>query len=218
MSKENKSAGGVGESKIFVAPEGTFPDPTILHMGGKPIPPELLHAVPWANTDEGIAEAAARPGLRASVEVVSDETSPGRHAERFRESALQGKPWLAGNEMMRLMEAHRPDGHKVRFLSDAINATTGTRGYEVVKDAKGDPIRFGNSVLGSVPEYRAQEMERDFADRMPKAQAPAEAHLEQMKSGRVSGAPAAPAEFFKNVGTHDIAGLQQTTGGGFREI
>lgn len=217
MAKENKSAGGIGESKVFTAPEGTFDDQPVLHMGGKPIPPELLHAVPWANTDEGIAEAEARPGPRASVEVLSDETMPGRHAQRFKESAEQGKPWLAGNEMMRLMDVYRPEGHKVRFLADEVNKKSGLRGYQVVKDEHGEPVRFGNSVLGSVPDKRAREMERDFAGSLPNAESVSESHLEQMKAGSVGGAPAAPAEFFRDAQARGVGGLQQTQGGGFRE-
>jgi hypothetical protein len=210
-----QSAGGIGESKVFAAPSSE--ERPVRHINGVPIPPELAHQTPYALTDEGKAEAAARPGPEPSgISVLTDETRPGRHAERFKDAASGGMPWDRANEMRRLMEEHRPAvDAKMRWLSDDVNSKLGTRGYQVVKDERGEPVRFGNSVLGTVPGEVARTMEQHFIDRSPKVEEVKAAHEEQMRRGLVNGVPAVSSAAIEQGTARALAGLQDQ--GGFRD-
>lgn len=245
MSKnEIRSAGGFGESRTFAAEEGTFEAPPVYHMNGLPIPPELAHAIPFANTDEGIAERMARPGPTSSgITVTGDETDTSRAAAKFLDQTqsdlergkfepmsaeaqrayykggmtTNAKPWDANSEMRRLMEVHRPsDGHRMRWKSDRVTEAMGLQGYQPVNDGKGGLVRFGASALCSVPADVAAAMERDFADKAPTPASAIESHVEQMRTARVNGSPAVSAGALAKAHSAGAIGLQEQRGG-FRD-
>jgi hypothetical protein len=89
-----KSAGGIGESKIFCAPEGEFPENRLLgcHINGVAIrelnlDPMVLSALDYYATDEGVAEKNARPMVREPSGI---EVNPDRQDRRWVAESSQG--------------------------------------------------------------------------------------------------------------------------------
>lgn len=125
--------------------------PSRLTVNGAPIPPELLSAIPYANTDQGLAERLAKPTAHATV--TRDALSK-RIEERadFRRESLE--PWEAPDPMKDLADKHVKPGMRARFLSPEKVRRDGARGFEPVIDA-GDPVKLGEMILAQMPEERA---------------------------------------------------------------
>lgn len=194
MAKTNKSAGGIGESKIFCAPEGSLGQTGAgrmlgCHIDGKPISemnldPLVLNVLDYYATDEGIAEKAAAPGLKASCEVevgppretrhwvAESEAGPGHFEYGTRETNDWGKTldqreddvkvrgmttFTAADPFKRLADKYAKPGMSPKFLSRAsIQDAGGTGDYEVVKDDHGDPVSAKRMILGHMPTEMAQ--------------------------------------------------------------
>lgn len=137
----------VPESPIFRNTERVEVQHPVLHVNGVPVPPELAHAIPYANTDEGRAE---RPVADCVVSVVHDELSKKiQQRGDFKRSNLE--VWEAPDPMKELADRHVQPGFSPKFLSPARIARDGMRGFEAVRDERGDPVKLGNLVLGQMP-------------------------------------------------------------------
>lgn len=150
----NPVSRGVGESKRFIADPGTFADPAVLdcHVGGiavRDLPMDAQVRLLYQQTDEGIAERnAGREEIH--VRVTSDPLS--KSIQHRRDDLSAGmQPWEAHDPLKELADRYTPEGHSPKFLSDSKCAKDGTRGFEVIKDEKGDPIKLGTLRLASMP-------------------------------------------------------------------
>lgn len=152
---KNPQSAGVGESKRFNAPEGTFEPVPELHVGGVPLSDlgEAAAAIPYGNTDEGIAERMAKP--HAVTQIVRDELDNKIAERRDFLSNESLEPWEAPDPMLELTNRHIVPGMRPKFLSPEKVRMAGTRGFEVVKDERGDPVKLGNMILGQMPEAKA---------------------------------------------------------------
>ncbi len=124
-------------------------------VGGKPIDPAFEHAIPHRYTDEGVEEYNNRPNVDKNgprVEFVADEFD-----KKIQQRMDAMEPWQAPDPMQELAEAHVEPGFRARFLSDRVVQRSGTRGWEVVKNEKGDPVRLATMVLAKMPEQRAKQ-------------------------------------------------------------
>jgi hypothetical protein len=78
--------------------------------------------------------------------------------------------WEAPDPMKEIAEKHVGPGMRAKFLNPDRVARDGPRGFEVVKDENGDPVKLGRMVLGQMPEERAQARDRFYrkkgADRL----------------------------------------------------
>jgi hypothetical protein len=169
MAKEKITvAGGVGESEPFIAPSGAFPEnPTLdCHVAGvlvRELPQTVQDKILYAQTDEGLAESdegKVPAGTAARVTV-----SPLAKAiqERRDDQLERGmEPWEARDPLKEVADKHVGPGMRPKFLSDFRNRESGTRGFEVVKDGRGDPVRCGTLVLGQMPEERAKKRNEYF--------------------------------------------------------
>lgn len=177
MGKKIQSGGGIGESKIFGGvphPEGTGVDRILechinaVKIGELNLDPQVLGALDYWATDEGIAEKASRPGL---VEPSGISLGP----DGF-DKSLQQRRANVKEDGMELYEARDPlkevadryarPGMRPKFLSAAkIKEGGGTGDYEVVKDASGDPVKVRGLVLGQIPEARAEARNKFFRNR-----------------------------------------------------
>lgn len=78
----------------------------------------------------------------------------------------------APDPLRTLSERYVQPGFRPRFLSEARLNKEGSidsRGYEVVKDGNGNPVKFGSMVLGQMPEERAQAINDRAVRRSDKA-------------------------------------------------
>jgi hypothetical protein len=147
---------GVGDSKIFAAPDGTFEplrDWSTLTVNGEPIPENLWATLPYRFTDQGYEELNGGPKVRAQVVAGPKE----KGLERMRDFRMAAPPEdcdLQADPMKELVNTHIPPGMHGRFLSARRvgKEGNGTRGYEIVRNEKGEPVKYGSMILGQIPQ------------------------------------------------------------------
>jgi hypothetical protein len=160
---------GVGPSKVHRDPQAGDPYAHLrgLHIGGVPIADiseDLVARLSYDHTDEAIAERNAgkaesavhvrsAAGDRAPVTAGDFDRSVEERRD-FRQNQLE--PWEAPDPMKELTEKHVPPGMAAKFLSPAQCDKRGLRGYELVKDSEGQPVKVGRMMLGQMPEPKAR--------------------------------------------------------------
>lgn len=180
MAKQKiMSAGGIGESKIFAAPnaekDAALEKMLNCHINGVEIralnlQPQVLAALDYWGTDEGIAERNARPNVRppSGVELGKDafDKSLDQRRDDVKDRGMES--YVARDPLKEVAERYiKPEsGMKPKFLSASkIKDAGGTGDYEVVKDEHGDPVRVRGLVLGQMPVERAKARNRHFRER-----------------------------------------------------
>ncbi len=159
--QERQEAAGIPDSRPPIAPEGTFPESSILdcHVGGVlvgDLPCEVQGRILYQQTDEGIEEFNAGK-VESAARVTQDQYSKTLEHRRDAVKDQGMEPWQAPDPLKEVADAHTPEGMKAKFLSPARVAKDGTRGYEVVKDGRGDPVRVRDMVLGVMPESKVEQ-------------------------------------------------------------
>jgi hypothetical protein len=165
MAKTNKSAGGIGESRNFGAPEETRLASGVdrilkCHINGVAVAemnlgPEVLSALSYGATDEGIAEFNARPDVRepSGVSLGKDEFAKSLDQRRDDVKVKDMPLFDARNPLLEVAEKFKVAGMKPKFLSAARVKDEGSTGiYEVVKKENGDPVKVKGMILGHAPE------------------------------------------------------------------
>lgn len=168
---ENQEAAGIPDSPIFTTPRIEMENPILdLHVGGtlvRDLPLEAQGRLLYRQTDEGIAEANEGKSPHR-IETVRDELT-GKCLQR-QEAIQQGmEPWEAPNPMADLAAAHVPPGFKGKFLSPNKIAKEGTRGYQVMHDERGDPVKLRDMPLGVMPIERVQKRNEFYAKKSEQA-------------------------------------------------
>lgn len=162
--KTIRSAGGIGESKVFcAAPEErlqTGVDRILAcHIEGVPVKdmnlsPQILSALDFAATDEGIEEYNSRENVRPASGI-SAGAQPFDKAlqERRDDVKLRDKMLFDSRDPLKeVADRYAKPGMKAKFLSAArIKDSGGSGNYEIVKSANGDPVTVKGMVLGHTP-------------------------------------------------------------------
>lgn len=121
------------------------------------------HAVPDPIMRKGLRAAIAKFGKTAvadafrkrileipqrSVEVEADRSDAMIFAKPMEEAVMKyGRPGMAP-----------------KFLSERCIGVLGLRGYVVVKDERGDPVKVGTLIMGEIPLRMAQARQRHWAE------------------------------------------------------
>jgi len=175
MAKTNKSAGGVGESKNFGAPAETKLPSAVdrmlaCHIDGRPIADmkldiSVLTALPYDATDEGIAEAAARPGPRSSGATVGAEPFEKSLEQRRNDVLERGmQSFEARDPLKEVADKYAKPGMKAKFVSAGKYKENGGAGiYEIVTDAKGDPVKVKGMILAHAPIQVTEARNKHYA-------------------------------------------------------
>ena len=127
-------------------------------VNGKPIPPEFAHAIPYPLTDQGREEA--RKGKLQSSGVEFGASQWDKQVKQFNDL-----PFLHNDPLKAASDRHRTPGMVHRFLSPDLDKQRGNpaaRGYRVVKDEHGDPVRVGDLILGEMPTQVAAARQRHY--------------------------------------------------------
>jgi hypothetical protein len=169
MAKTNKSAGGIGESKMFNAPDAE-PDPILAcHINGVLISelglePHILAVLNRQLTDEGIEEKNARPEVRESSGITLGADPFTKSLEQKRDDVIERDMFSydARDPFREVADKHAVPGMRPKFMSAQKIKDGGNRDYEVVKGENGDPVKVKGMVLGHIPEERAQARNRHF--------------------------------------------------------
>jgi hypothetical protein len=162
---------GIGESKVFVAEPGTFPEPDrTLTVDGKSIPEHLVQLIPYEHTDQGRAEFNA--GKQPSrVQILRDNVD--KSVEHYRDDLMASVPLEEANDPLRiLMDEHLPPGQRGLFMSvkkcDREGMMRGVLQYQPVlveKDGQKRRVEHGGLFLASVPEDAARRADKFYADK-----------------------------------------------------
>ena len=165
------------ESKNFGDPQAADPlaHLTQCHVGGLPFPEWLKIATPQMKaamcrqfTDEGQEEwqrlnrlHAHQDSMRLPLGNIATEPIEKAILERgdFIEDG-QNDPMMAPDPMRAVIDEHREPGFNYRFSSDKANGLLGKRGYEIVKDSNGNPVKMADLTLGKIPTRIAQARQR----------------------------------------------------------
>lgn len=164
MPKKIQVAGGVGESKVFCAPEAERVASGVdrilaCHIDGKPVKDmgldhSVLTALDYYSTDEGMKEKENAPMARESSGIEQGK-GPFEKAldERRDDVKVRDKMLFESRDPLKeVADAHAVPGMKPKFLSGRrIQEEGGTGIYEVVKDKNGEPVRVKGMVLGHTP-------------------------------------------------------------------
>jgi hypothetical protein len=180
MAKLNKSAGGIGESKVFCAPEetrlrGHVDRILACHIDGKPVAemnlsPQVLSALAFEATDEGLAEATARPGPKSSGVTLGKDEWDKALKQRIADIKERGMvSYQARDPMKEVADKYAQPGMKAKFLSrKKITENGGTGDYDVVKDKNGDPVSVKGMILGHTPVELADARNKHYQDKAAK--------------------------------------------------
>ena len=176
------------------------------------------HLIPYGNTDQGIEERMARPHATAQLtrseppKSVVKGGSFDKNREARAASRLGTEVFDAPDPLREVADAHVGPGMRAKFLSPGVVDRRGTRGFEIVRDANGDPIKVGAMILAQMPEKRAIARDRYFQDQgAAKLRAAKEEHQEQINQLERDAGVRRPGA--GRAGRPDPAGgLQETRG------
>jgi hypothetical protein len=162
--KKIRSFGGVGKSKNFGAPEAERPITGVdrmlaCHINGVKIAnlnlrPEVLCALDYYATDEGIAEKNARPNVREPSGITLGKDEFAKALDERRDDVKRRDMPLSDSRdpLKEVADKYAKPGMKAKFLSARrIQEGGGTGDYEVVKKANGDPVKVKGMILGHTP-------------------------------------------------------------------
>jgi hypothetical protein len=174
--RANQEAAGIPDSKPFAAPhaEPTGEDRMLAsHINGVLIgelnlPPNVLLALDWNATDEGIAAHNARPMMRPPSGIVMGNGNFEKALEQRRDDVKEKDIPLyeARDPLKEVADRHAVPGMRAKFLSAfKVKDSGGTGDYEVVKKENGDPVMVKGMVLAHIPEAAAKARQRHFQER-----------------------------------------------------
>src|ERR1017187_9500382 len=151
-AKKIMVAGGIGPSKNFGAPEATRLKGGVdrmlaCHIDGvlisqMKLDPQVLSALDYYATDEGIAEKNAGRSEPSGITMGRDPFS--KAPEQRRDDVKQRDMPLdeARNPFQEVAAKYAKPGMRERFLSATrVKERGGTKGYEVVKDEQGTDVK-----------------------------------------------------------------------------
>jgi hypothetical protein len=162
--KTIRSAGGFGPSKTFIGTEGSLGETGVdrilkCHINGVEISamnldPQVLCALDYGATDEGIAAKNARPDVRepSGIEVTAEPFTKALD-QRRNDVLSRGIPMSdARDPLKEVADKYAVAGMRPKFLSQRLMKEDGGAGdYEIVKKANGDPVMVKGMVLGHAP-------------------------------------------------------------------
>jgi hypothetical protein len=184
--------GVIPESKIFVDPgaaelRALEPMDCIgkplseCHVDGvlmRDLPEGVQQRILFQQTDEGIewweknAHKLENRSVGASTSrrvrhTATDVDNEMREREDFLMDQPEGEnaePWMAPDARLSLVEEHVPAGMRAKFVDPKRLSKTGrdARGFEVVKDERGDAVTHGSSVLTMMPEKMARRRNEHY--------------------------------------------------------
>lgn len=196
MPAKKARSTGVGESRAFVAEPGTFPaelDWSTLTVNGEPVPENVRHLIPYAQTDQGRADADAGR-VEGHVRVLSDETDSARR--KYRDELEAGHPIESAEALMEvhdplkpIMDANLPPGHRGLFMSerkcDREGMRRGVLDYQpVMKD--GQRVKHGSLFLASVPERLATAADKHYKAKAESAMVHAQDKIREQEDAFMS--------------------------------
>jgi hypothetical protein len=153
----------------------------------------------FQHTDQFIAMENIRKGRTGAKVEVTDRFDMQLDA---REAAGRGsiEPWDAPEPLKEASDSIPRPGFVRRFLSEMVMKRRGKRGFEVVKDERGDPVKVADMVMAEMPISKAERRNEHYREEGNRAIREAEAHAREqqeklIRDGNVVGVqPLKPGE------------------------
>jgi hypothetical protein len=123
-------------------------------VNGKPIPEEFATAIPYAMTDQGLWHK--NHGKPKRMVEVGDGPWEKKLQQR------RDMPWAGHDPFKEAVNEHREPGFSYRLLSTNVCDKRGKRGWEPVKDDKGNLVKVNSMFLGRMPVELAQERNEHY--------------------------------------------------------
>jgi hypothetical protein len=120
-------------------------------------------AVPDALMQKGLRGAIARFGAEKVAAAFRDRILkiPVRTVEV---EADRSDAMIFARPMEEAVQMYGTPGMRAKFLSERCIGVLGMRGYKIVMDRQGDPVKVGTLIMGEIPERMAEARQRHFAD------------------------------------------------------
>jgi hypothetical protein len=137
-------------------------------IGQMELPPQVIVALDYWSTDEGIAEAAARPNVREASGVKLGAGPFEKCLEEKRDDVKQRGMDLgdARDPLKEVADLYAVPGMDSRFLGrQRLKDNGGAGDYQIVRAPNGDPVTVHGLTLGHIPSEIAAKRRRYQARR-----------------------------------------------------
>lgn len=174
--RANQQAAGIPESRPFVAGDENRTESSVdkilkCHIDGilvkdLNLEPQVLAALDYFGTDEGIKERENHPMARERSGVsLGKEPTFDKVLEHKRDDVKRRDIALAeaADPLREVADQYAKPGMHERYLSARkIQENGSTGGYEIVKDANGDPVKVRGMLLGHIPQEVADARQKHY--------------------------------------------------------
>lgn len=112
---------------------------------------------------KGVRSAIARFGKDAVADAIRKRilSIPSREVEV---EAERNDAMIYAQPMEEAVQRYGTPGMAPKFLSERCIGVLGLRGYEIVKDEHGNPVKVGTLIMGEIPIRMAEARRRHYAD------------------------------------------------------
>jgi hypothetical protein len=122
--------------------------------------------------EKAVADPLMQKGLRSAIAKFGVEKVAESFAKRILSipqrtvevEADRSDAMIFAKPMEEAVMRYGTPGMAPKFLSDRCIGVLGLRGYVIVKDEKGDPVKVGTLTMGEIPIRMAEARRRYFAD------------------------------------------------------
>lgn len=156
------------------------PDPLLISMPAMKATIEKIGLEEYARAtaqailqfqDRAVPDALMQKGLRAAIAKWGVERVAGEFAKRILEipqrtvevEADRSDAMIFAKPMEEAVMRYGTPGMAPKFLSERCIGVLGMRGYVIVKDERGDPVKVGTLIMGEIPLRMAEARQRHFA-------------------------------------------------------
>lgn len=157
------------------------PDPLLISCPKMKETIERLGLEEYANTtaetillkeEHAVADPIMKTGLRAAIARFGKESVASAFRERILKipsrtveiEADRSDAMIFARPMEEAVQKYGTPGMAPKFLSERCIGVLGLRGYVIVKDERGDPVKVGTLIMGEIPLRMAEARRRHWAD------------------------------------------------------
>jgi hypothetical protein len=156
------------------------PDPLLISCPQMKATIERIGLQEYANTtaetillleEKAVPDPIMQKGLRAAIARFGKESVSAAFRDRILKipertvevEADRSDAMIFAKPMEEAVMRYGTPGMAPKFLSERCIGVLGFRGYVVVKDEKGDPVKVGTLIMGEIPIRMAEARQRHFA-------------------------------------------------------
>jgi hypothetical protein len=136
--------------------------------------------------EKAVPNPVMQRGLRAAIAKFGAQAVADAFAKRIMEipvrtvevEADRSDVMIFAQPMDEAVQMYGSPGMRAKFLSERCIGVLGMRGYQIVRDKNGDPVKVGTLIMGEIPIRMAEARQRHFAQESDDAVREAEEDFE----------------------------------------